>query len=114
MPMGSESDSVSHRIKFSPESLADLLDFYDYIAPRAGAARTIGYIDRIEDFCPSLSTFPERGTRRDDLRPGLRVLGFERRAVIAVSITADVVTILRALYGGRDIDSALAEPEGSC
>lgn len=46
--------------------------------------------------------------------PGLRVLGFERRAVIAVSVAADVVTILRVLYGGRDIDTALAEPEGSC
>ena len=63
---------MSHRIEFSPEALADLLDLYDYIAPRAGAARTIGDIDRIQDFCHSLLTFPERETRRDDLRPGLR------------------------------------------
>ena len=70
MPIGSERDRVSHRIEFSPEALADLLDLYDYIAPRAGAARTIGDIDRIEDFCHSLLTFPERETRRDDLRPG--------------------------------------------
>ena len=58
MPIGSERDRVSHRIEFSPEALADLLDLYDYIAPRACAARAIGYIDRIEDFCHSLSTFP--------------------------------------------------------
>ena len=104
---------MTHRIEFSPEALADLLDLYDTIAPRAGAACVIGSIDRIDAFCHSLSTFPERGTRRDDLRPGLRVLGFERRAVIAVSVAADAVTILRVLYGGRDIDTALAEPEGS-
>ena len=112
MPTGSERGRVSHRIEFSPEALADLLDLYDFIAPRAGAALAIGYIERIESFCHSLSTFPERGMQRDDLRPGLRVIGFERRAVIAVSVAVDFVTVLRVLYGGRDIESALAHKEG--
>jgi len=48
---------------------------------------------------------PERGIRRDDLRRGLRILGFERRAVIAFLVTADTVTILRVLYGGRDLET---------
>ena len=65
----------------------------------------IGYIDRIEDHCRNLSVFPDRGTARDDLRPSLRILGFERRAVIAFHVTADVVTILRILYGGRDLET---------
>jgi toxin ParE1/3/4 len=50
----------------------------------------------------SLSVFPKRGARRDDLRPGLRILGFERRAAIALQATAETVVILRILYGGRD------------
>jgi plasmid stabilization system protein ParE len=54
---------------------------------------------------PNLSVFPEHGTRRDDLRPGLRILGVERRAVIALQVTADTVTILRILYGGRDLET---------
>ena len=86
----------------SPEALSDLIDLYDYIAWRDGAERAIGYIDRIEDCCRNLSICPERGSRRDDLRRGLRILGFERRAVIAFLVTADTVTILRILYGGRD------------
>ena len=49
--------------------------------------------------------FPKRGARRDDLRPGLRILGFERRAVIALQVTADRVMILRILYGGRDLET---------
>ena len=49
--------------------------------------------------------FPDRGNRRDDLRPGLRILGFERRAVITFQITANTVTILRVLYGGRDLET---------
>ena len=66
---------MSHRIEFSPEALGDLIDLYDYIALRDGAERAIGCIDRIEDCCRSLSVFPDRGIRRDDLRPGLRILG---------------------------------------
>jgi toxin ParE1/3/4 len=97
---------VSHGIEFSPEALGDLIDLYDYISARDGAERAIGYIDRIEECCGSLSVFPNRGTRRDDLRPGLRIPGFERRAVIALNVTADTVTILRILYGGRDVESA--------
>ncbi len=97
---------MSRRVEFSPEALGDLIDLYDYIAVRDGAERAIGYVDRIQDCCRSLSVFPERGARRDDLRPGLRTLGFERRAVIALQVGADTVTILRVLYGGRDVDTA--------
>src|SRR4030088_3019101 len=51
--------------------------------------------------------FPERGTRRDDLRPGLRVTGFERRVTIAFHVTAEAVIIDRILYGGHDFAPAL-------
>lgn len=40
--------------------------------------------------CMSLSEFPERGSRRDAVRPGLRILGFERRVVIAFSVAAEL------------------------
>jgi len=103
---------VSHRVVFSPEALADLLDLYEYIAERSGAERALGYIGRIEVCCRNLTTLPERGARRDDLRPGLRVLGFERRALIAFRLTGgDTVTILRILYGGRDPGPTLSEGE---
>ena len=95
---------MSQRVEFSPEALGDLIDLYDYIAVGDGPERAIGYIERIENCCRNLSTFPDRGTRRDDLRPGLRILGFERRAVIAFQATAGTVTILRILYGGRDLE----------
>jgi toxin ParE1/3/4 len=44
---------------------------------RDGNERAIGYIDRIEDYCRNLSVFPDGGSRRDDLRPGLRIPGFD-------------------------------------
>src|ERR1017187_6752542 len=66
---------------------------------------------RIEKFCIGLRSLPERGTRRDDLRPGLRVIGFERRVLIAFQVDSDTVAILRILYGGRNVELAFPEYE---
>jgi toxin ParE1/3/4 len=54
--------------------------------------------------------FPERGRRRDDLRPGLRIIGFGRRVTIAFHVTGDRITIDRVLYGGRDLTQVLRNP----
>jgi toxin ParE1/3/4 len=59
-------------------------------------------------------TFPNRGTRRDDLRPSLRVIGFERRVTIAFHVSASAVTIDRIFYGGRDWEGHFNEtPEST-
>lgn len=55
--------------------------------------------------------FPERGRRRDDLRPGLRIIGFERRVTIAFHISSGAVIIDRILYGGRELETAVGEDE---
>ena len=98
---------MAYEVVFSPEAKADLIALFDYIAEQSGAGIAIGYIDRIERYCGGFVTTPERGTRRDDLRPGLRIVGFERRIAIAFHIDRQTVTIDRILYGGRDIASAL-------
>jgi toxin ParE1/3/4 len=43
--------------------------------------------------------------RRDDLLPGLRTIGFERRITIAFVVTADTVLIEGIFYGGQDFES---------
>jgi toxin ParE1/3/4 len=48
----------------------------------------------------------ERGGRRDDIRVGLRIVGFERRVTVAFSVDESRVTILRLFYGGRDWEGA--------
>lgn len=93
-----------------PEAESDLQGLYDYIANKSGEERAGAYIQRIEEACLSLESFPERGSLRDGLRPGLRVVGFERRASIAFKIDGRRVVIFRILYGGRDIASELGEP----
>jgi toxin ParE1/3/4 len=96
---------VAREIVFAPEAQTDLLGLYDYIAKRNGAVRAFDYIERITAHCLGFAPFPERGTRRDDLRPGLRVTGFEHRVSIAFHVTETTVVIDRILYGGRDLTS---------
>lgn len=53
-----------------------------------------------------LSQFPERGNRRDEISKGLRTFGLDRRVTIAFRIDGTTVSIVRILYGGRDLESA--------
>jgi toxin ParE1/3/4 len=94
-------------VSFRPEAESDLFNLYDYIADEAGPVVAGGYIDRIEEACMTLATFPERGTGREDIRPGLRTVGFERRATIVFQVVEREVVIVRVLYGGRDADRIL-------
>ncbi len=71
--------------------------------------RAEAYIGRIEKACMSLATFPERCSRRDDLAPGLRTIGFERRVTIAFRVLDHVVEIVAIAYAGRDFESELRE-----
>ena len=76
-----------------------------WIADAASAAVARAYMDRLHEYCQSFALFPERGTQRPDLRPGLRTIGFRRRVTIAFVARKDDVLILRFAHRGRDIGS---------
>nr|WP_246544843.1 type II toxin-antitoxin system RelE/ParE family toxin [Ancylobacter dichloromethanicus] len=69
------------------------------------------YVDSIVDYCENLWTFPHRGTRRDDLRPGLRTLGYRRRVTILFEVSDDTVNIIGVFYGGQDYEAALRDDD---
>lgn len=100
---------MTHEVIFAPEALADLFALYDTIAADAGAGRAQSYTDRIVATCRTLVTFPERGTRRDDLRPSLRTTTYRHRVTIAYHITETQVIIDRVLYAGRNLPALFAE-----
>ena len=89
-------------VVFAPEARDDLRNLYDYLADAADPVTAFAYVNRIEAFCRALATAPGRGHKRDDIRPGLRILGFERRVTIAFTAGPERVTILRLFYAGRD------------
>ena len=95
-------------VVFSPEAIDDLNRLYDWIVPAAGSTVALRYIERIETFCMGLDLASERGVLREDIRPGLRVVGFERRLTVAFSVGGKIVTIYRLFYGGQNWEEVLA------
>jgi toxin ParE1/3/4 len=98
---------LAYRVVFGPEAQAQLASIYGYIAGEAGTSVALAFTTALVDYCESFTTFPERGTRRDDLRPGLRTIGFRRRVTIAFDITRETISIIGIFYGGQDIEDAL-------
>ena len=98
-----------YRVVFSPDAQNDLLNLAIYIADDSSYERAMNYIARIEAWCHELSISPMCGADRKDIQPGIRVAGFERRATIAFHVGDNAVTILRVLYGGRNLDTVFEE-----
>ncbi|MFZ4604055.1 MAG: type II toxin-antitoxin system RelE/ParE family toxin [Caulobacterales bacterium] len=94
-------------VLLAPEAEADLAVIYDYVAQAASPQVAGAYLERVEAFVRGFETAAERGTTRDDVRPGLRIVGFERRITVAFVVEDQRVTILRLFYGGQDWASAL-------
>lgn len=92
---------MAYRIRLTKEAEADLQSIYLWIATHASPITARSYINRIVEYMQSFELFPERGTIRDDICPGLRFVGFERRISIAFVIEANDVVILRILYAGQ-------------
>jgi toxin ParE1/3/4 len=104
---------MHYRVVFSPEADAHLVTIYRYIAQGASSAVAKRFTDAIVDHCEGFHTFPRRGAKRDELRPGLRVVGFRRKVAIAFTVGEGTATILGVFYGGQDYASALLEDERS-
>lgn len=96
------------RVVFSHKAEAELQELYEWIAAAASPDVAFGYVTRIEAFCQRLGLASERGLSRDDIRPNLRILGFERRVTIAFIVEPERVVILRLFYGGRDWETLLS------
>jgi toxin ParE1/3/4 len=101
----------TYGVVFAPEAEDDLVELYEYIAEQGSPTIAARYTDAIVAYCEGLATFAHRGTRRDDIRPGLRITHYKRRAVVAFEVdeSNDTVAILGVYYGGKDYESALGD-----
>lgn len=94
------------RVLLAPEAVADVNEIYEWVADAASHPIAMSYIERVETFCHDLGVGSERGHLRSDVRPGLRVIGFERRLTIAFMVGEETVTILRVFATGHNWETA--------
>ncbi len=98
---------MPHTVIFSPEAQEQLVALYQYISVAVSPKIAEHYTESIIVHCEGLQDFPHRGTRRDDVRPGLRITNYKKRAISAFTVGAKWVFIIGIYYGGRDYESAL-------
>ena len=94
---------MNRKVVFDIAAEADLREIYLYLLPQIGNHAASRYVNTFIDYCETFATFPERGARRDDIRPGLRTVGFRRKATIVFRVEGDVVTVMRIFHRGRDV-----------
>lgn len=100
-----------YQVRFADEALDDLERIFVQLLPDAGERIARDFVARLEAACLSLATFPERGSLRDHVRPGLRIIGYRRQASIAFVVTEAEVLILRLFRRGANTEALLAESE---
>ncbi len=98
---------MSYTVVFSPEAQEQLAALYRYIAAAASPDIAERYTSAIVTYCEGLLTFPHRGTRRDDIRLGLHITNYKKRAVIAFDVDAELISIIGVFYGGQDYETVL-------
>ena len=98
---------MQYTVVFTPEAQDQLAALYRYIATAATPEIAERYTNAIVTHCDDLSAFPNRGACRDDIRPGLRITNYKKRAVIAFAVDAGLVSIIGIYYGGQNYETAL-------
>ena len=99
---------MAAKVAFAQQALDDLFSIYLYVAEAAGLEVADAYDRRLRAACTRLAGFPNRGTPRDDLGPGVRTIAFERRAVIVYLPEGESARILRVQHRGRELGLAFA------
>lgn len=97
---------MSYSVELTEALLDDLFDLHRWIASQADEMVADGYLDRIHARMALLAEFPNRGTPRDELAPGVRSLAFERRILLLYTVEGSSVVMLRAIGGAQDLASA--------
>lgn len=101
-----------YEVEISEQADSDLRRIFEYIAFELQSPENAsGQLDRLEEQILSLDTLPER-YRKYEKEPwkslGLRVLPVDNYVVFYIPDSdKKVVTILRVMYAGRDIDNQL-------
>lgn len=93
---------MTRKVIIGRRAQADFESLFRHLVARAGRKTAEAYVESIHVHCRSFDLFPERGLRRDDIKVGLRIAGYRRKASIAFTVTDDAVFILRVFMRGMN------------
>ena len=98
-----------YEVSFDRDATADLLSIRNHIAKARGEDFAEAFASRVIEYCERLADLPHRGTRHDEIRPGLRTVAWRKTMTIAFRVSDEPprVPIVALLYRGRDVLAAL-------
>ena len=92
-----------YEVRLLPSALADIESIYLYVLEQSqNAAVAAGFTDRIVERVERIGDAPRGGAPRPDLGDGIRLVPFERSAVIVYRVIDETVEVVNVFYGGRD------------
>ena len=62
---------MKYQVRFHAAAERDIAELLSELVPKARVETALRFVGRIVD-CLDFETFPERGTRHDEIAPGLR------------------------------------------
>lgn len=90
------------RVRFTRAADRDLDDIWlEIAADNMGAADR--FVDGLHELLQKLLQFPSMGAPRDNLLANARSFPFGRYLVFYKSVVGGDITVLRIVYGGRDL-----------
>lgn len=98
---------MTRRLVLSRRAKAQINSLYEYIGREGSLETADRYIGALIERIAGLTSFPHRGTRRDDLRPGLRTVPFRRRLTIAYAVKSREVRIIAIARAGQEMKGLL-------
>lgn len=105
---------MMYEVEITEQAETDLREIYEYVAFTLLAPdHASGQLDRLEVHIVKLGEFPEK-FRRYEKEPwhgrGMRVMPVDNYLVFYVPYEETaLVTVIRVMYAGRDVDVQLAE-----
>ncbi len=100
------------RVRIDSRAGQHLTGIQSWIAEAAGMDTAARIIDDIVARCDTLADFPNRGTPRDNLYPGLRTIPHRRRFTICYLVTSEEVIVVGVVGAGQDLDVFFADISG--
>ncbi|MCT7039236.1 type II toxin-antitoxin system RelE/ParE family toxin [Salmonella enterica subsp. enterica serovar Pomona] len=92
---------MTYEVIITPEADQQIINLHKFITEKAGRIIADNYTDALLDYLDGFSTFPHRGNKRDDIRPGMRVTHFRHRTIIAFAVDGNKAFIAGVYHGGQ-------------
>lgn len=107
---------MTYQVMLTPQAQSDLREIFKYIAVDLQSVQNAsGQLDRLEKAIASLDQMPERYRVYDKPKwreRNLRIMPVDNYLVFYIpNHSSETVTVIRVMYGGRDIDRQLKNLE---